>query len=95
MFRRCVFRGDDIVLLKLLPRQCGRLQREWLRRRSLFAGHIALRNRRSSTPKTGLPVTRSSMNIQPDLPTCASAGIFLPSFVISTKPGRGRQILIP
>src|SRR4029453_5443981 len=42
---------------------------------------------RSSTPKIGLPVVRSRMNIQPVLPTDASAGIVFPLCLMSTRTG--------
>ncbi len=44
---------------------------------------------RSSTPNTGLPVVRSRMNISAGLPIAASAGMVLPSFLISTRPAPG------
>ena len=50
---------------------------------------------RSSTPCTGVPFSRFRMNMKPDFPTCASAGIVLPSFLMSIETGRGRQVVVP
>ena len=50
---------------------------------------------RSSTPNTGLPVSRFRMNIQPVLPISAIAGIFLPFTVMSSSTARRRIIVIP
>src|SRR5665213_245569 len=44
---------------------------------------------RSSTPNTGLPVTRSRMYMYPDLVVCARIGTFLPFTVTSISSGAG------
>ena len=58
-------------------------------------GTSALACGRSSTPWIGVPVSRFRMNMKPDFPTCASAGIVLPSFRMSIRPGRGREVVVP
>ena len=47
---------------------------------------------RSSTPCTGSPVSRFRMNMKPDLPTCATAGIRSPSRSMSSRPGAGGRL---
>ena len=44
---------------------------------------------RSSTPNTGLPVTRSRIYMYPDLVVCARIGTFLPFTVTSISSGAG------